>query len=127
VLGVTAIKDAIEDFRRHQSAKEMNSRRTMVCDAEKRAFVETTWAEVRVGHVAMVRECETFPADMILIKSAAEDSQCVFVETSSLDGESNLKRHVVPQAVASRIDAADPTTILRRTTCIRIEFWRSGC
>ena len=37
-----------------------------------------------------VHEDEPFPCDLIIIESALEKGQC-FIETSSLDGEKNLK------------------------------------
>lgn len=43
-----------------------------------------------MGDIVKILEGETFPADLIVIKSSAEDGSC-FIETSSLDGEKNLK------------------------------------
>lgn len=37
-----------------------------------------------------VKEDETFPCDLILLKSSRDDDTC-FVTTASLDGESNHK------------------------------------
>jgi phospholipid-transporting ATPase len=38
----------------------------------------------------MLRPEEIIPADVIVLKSAGESGEC-FIETSSLDGEKNLK------------------------------------
>ncbi len=44
----------------------------------------------QVGDIVKVVENETFPGDLILISSSIEGGIC-FIETSSLDGEKNLK------------------------------------
>jgi len=44
--------------------------------------------------VVWIQKGETFPADMVLLVSSAEGG-VAFVSTANLDGESNLKRHVV--------------------------------
>ena len=46
--------------------------------------------DVKVGDVILVTENEDFPADMIILATSQNDATC-FVQTSSLDGEKNLK------------------------------------
>jgi len=48
------------------------------------------WKDIRVGDVIKVYEDEVDPAHMILLQSSGQKGQC-FVETKSLDGETNLK------------------------------------
>jgi len=43
-----------------------------------------------------VNENEDFPADMVIMASSTQDGTC-YVETSSLDGEKNLKTKRVPK------------------------------
>lgn len=50
----------------------------------------TTWADICVGDYVYVRKDESFPADLIVLGSAYESGAC-YIETSSLDGEKNLK------------------------------------
>ncbi|KAF1322884.1 Phospholipid-transporting atpase, partial [Globisporangium splendens] len=57
------------------------------------SFQPVFWKNLRVGHVIKVHDKEQIPADIVLLFSSHEDSEAM-CETSSLDGESNLKvRH----------------------------------
>ncbi|KAH8741612.1 hypothetical protein FG386_003586, partial [Cryptosporidium ryanae] len=53
--------------------------------------VKSTSRELKVGDLVLIRNHETIPADIVLLSSSSEIGE-VFVDTSSLDGESNLKR-----------------------------------
>lgn len=56
----------------------------------KNEFKLALWSEIKVGDIVKVKENEVIPADLILISTNSEDGKC-FIETSSLDGEKNLK------------------------------------
>uniref|UniRef100_K3X1T0 Guanylate cyclase domain-containing protein n=1 Tax=Globisporangium ultimum (strain ATCC 200006 / CBS 805.95 / DAOM BR144) TaxID=431595 RepID=K3X1T0_GLOUD len=57
------------------------------------SFQPVFWKNLRVGHVIKIHDKEQIPADIVLLFSSHEDSEAM-CETSSLDGESNLKvRH----------------------------------
>lgn len=51
---------------------------------------DVKWSQVAVGDVCVVKEDETFPADLILLKSSIENG-LAYIETASLDGERSLK------------------------------------
>lgn len=53
-------------------------------------LVSVKWADVRVGDVLRVENGQPFPADMLLLDTANSGGVC-FVETTNLDGETNLK------------------------------------
>lgn len=55
--------------------------------------------KIAVGDIVWIRKGETFPADMVLLVSSG-DGGVAFVSTANLDGESNLKRHVVAASAA---------------------------
>jgi phospholipid-translocating P-type ATPase (flippase) len=99
VLGATAIKEAVEDWKRYQSDRRVNSRLCEVLrrkedgGTDKWEYVE--WADVVVGDLVRVKNWQPFPSDLLLISSSSADGQC-YIETSNLDGETNLK---VRQAV----------------------------
>ncbi|WKS78862.1 P-type ATPase [Cryptosporidium sp. 43IA8] len=48
-------------------------------------------SELKVGDIVLLRNHETIPADIVLLSTSSENGD-VFIDTSSLDGESNLKR-----------------------------------
>lgn len=47
--------------------------------------------QLQVGCIVRVTEDQTFPADLILLKSSLPKGIC-YVETKNLDGETNLKQ-----------------------------------
>ena len=60
-----------------------------LCFSSKK-FILKEWSQIKIGNVIKILENEFFPADLILI-SSSEPSGNAFIETSSLDGEKNLK------------------------------------
>lgn len=56
------------------------------------------WADVKVGDFILTKEEEIISADAIILCSSLSTGQA-FIETSSLDGEKNLK----PRASISEI------------------------
>jgi P-type E1-E2 ATPase len=57
-------------------------------------MVQTTWAELVVGDICRVDNRDVIPADMVILavkeKTEVVEGRC-YVETKSLDGETNLK------------------------------------
>jgi len=90
VVAVSMIKDISEDYKRYKSDKKENYRTVRVLNTETGEFDVKHWEQVLVGNIVKVMEGEYFPSDLILLKSAEKSGQC-YVETKSLDGETNLK------------------------------------
>ena len=95
ILLVTMLKEGLEDLKRHRSDREVNARPSRVLRGG--SFVPVKWQDVRVGDVVEVRDGEEFPADLLLISTAKPQGLC-YVETSNLDGETNLKIRKAPDA-----------------------------
>eukprot|EP00639_Heterosigma_akashiwo_P005485 CAMPEP_0194562928 /NCGR_PEP_ID=MMETSP0292-20121207/3186_1 /TAXON_ID=39354 /ORGANISM="Heterosigma akashiwo, Strain CCMP2393" /LENGTH=306 /DNA_ID=CAMNT_0039411753 /DNA_START=146 /DNA_END=1063 /DNA_ORIENTATION=+ len=90
-----AIFAIIEDRQRHKADAEANARRTQVYNFKTQSFEETQWNALQVGDVVKVENREQIPADLCILGCAEPDPEypagICYVETKSLDGETNLK------------------------------------
>ncbi|VDL66435.1 unnamed protein product [Nippostrongylus brasiliensis] len=74
--------------KRRASDRKVNSFRAFIL--ENKEFQSREWQEVRVGDVLRVDSDQLFPADLLLLSSSEPQGMC-YIETSNLDGETNLK------------------------------------
>lgn len=102
VVGVSMLKEAIEDWRRFLQDREVNSRKVKVHVGNGK-FAETAWKKIRVGDVVQIQKDQFFPADLLMLSSSYPDGVC-YVETMNLDGETNLK---LKKTVEATLDLDD--------------------
>ncbi|XP_057517399.1 putative phospholipid-transporting ATPase 9 isoform X2 [Amaranthus tricolor] len=102
VVAVTMVKELIEDWKRRKQDMEVNNRKTKV-HCGNGDFVDAKWKGLRVGDIVKVEKDEYFPADLILLSSSYDEAIC-YVETTNLDGETNLK---LKQALEVTLDLND--------------------
>ncbi|KNC48318.1 uncharacterized protein AMSG_04549 [Thecamonas trahens ATCC 50062] len=98
VLMFTAIKEALEDYHRHVNDRVVNQRQTIV--VRNGVKMPVRWQDLVVGDIVNVTNKQFFPADIMVIASSGPQGMC-YIETSNLDGESNLKIRQAPPATAS--------------------------
>ncbi|KAM1123095.1 hypothetical protein ACFX13_004612 [Malus domestica] len=112
VVGVSMIKEAVEDWHRFLQDLNVNSRtvKVHVGDGE---FIEKPWQGLCVGDVVKVNKNEYFPSDLLLLSSSYEDGIC-YVETMNLDGETNLKVKRCSEATLGLVN--DQSFVLFRAT-----------
>ncbi|RIB10327.1 hypothetical protein C2G38_2106365 [Gigaspora rosea] len=117
VLTATAFKEILEDYKRHRSDSEVNQRKCKYLDIAAEAFVVKEWNQVNVGDIIRVESGEFFPADLILLSSSEPEGLC-YIETSNLDGETNLK---IKQATNDTANLTNPEKTSRLAGYIKSE------
>ncbi|XP_055713662.1 probable phospholipid-transporting ATPase IIA isoform X2 [Phlebotomus papatasi] len=96
VLAVTICREAIDDLRRHQRDREVNSQKYRRLVGADRIPEMVPSSKLKVGDIIIVEKDERVPADLVLLRTS-DRSGAVFVRTDQLDGETDWKlRLAVP-------------------------------
>ncbi|KAL0477513.1 phospholipid-transporting ATPase [Acrasis kona] len=100
--------------KRHLADRQVNKSKSQAI--RDGVLKEILWSEVVVGDILKVEQDQAFPADMICLVSSELGGLC-YIETSQLDGETNLKiRRSLP--VTSDLYTVDSLTDVKATiTC----------
>ncbi|XP_067589044.1 phospholipid-transporting ATPase VB [Pseudorca crassidens] len=94
VLFITMVKDGIEDFKRHRLDREINCSNIQIYERKEQSYTQKCWKDVQVGDFIQMQCNEIIPADILLLFSSDPSGIC-HLETSNLDGETNLKQRRV--------------------------------
>eukprot|EP01105_Mastigella_eilhardi_P028771 TRINITY_DN970_c0_g1_i1.p1 TRINITY_DN970_c0_g1~~TRINITY_DN970_c0_g1_i1.p1 ORF type:complete len:935 (-),score=274.80 TRINITY_DN970_c0_g1_i1:55-2859(-) len=89
VLLVTMLKEGFEDFKRYKADRVVNNQMYNVVDGPN--LIKKKSKYIVVGNIIKLENEERVPADCVILSTSAEDGVC-YVETSQLDGETNLKQ-----------------------------------
>uniref|UniRef100_Q9P241-2 Isoform 2 of Phospholipid-transporting ATPase VD n=1 Tax=Homo sapiens TaxID=9606 RepID=Q9P241-2 len=116
VLTIIAIKDGLEDYRKYKIDKQINNLITKVYSRKEKKYIDRCWKDVTVGDFIRLSCNEVIPADMVLLFSTDPDGIC-HIETSGLDGESNLKQRQVVRGYAEQDSEVDPEKFSSRIEC----------
>ncbi|XP_007947635.1 phospholipid-transporting ATPase VD [Orycteropus afer afer] len=116
VLTIIAIKDGLEDYRKYKIDKQINNLMTKVYSRKEKKYIDRCWKDVTVGDFIRLSCNEVIPADMVLLFSTDPDGIC-HIETSGLDGESNLKQRQVVRGHSEQDSEVDPEKFSSRIEC----------
>ncbi|XP_056679525.1 probable phospholipid-transporting ATPase IIB isoform X4 [Monodelphis domestica] len=91
VLAVTMIREAVDEFRRFQRDKEMNSQ--LYSKLTIRGKVQVKSSDIQVGDLIIVEKNQRIPSDMVFLRTSEKTGSC-FIRTDQLDGETDWKLKV---------------------------------
>lgn len=100
--------------KRHKDDKQENKRKVEILQNDG-TFKTKSCEDIRVGEIVRVRDRQRFPADLLLISSAkGHKAPYCYVETSNIDGETNLKLKQSPEGFNSlpSFDSVDRESLL---------------
>ena len=69
----------------YENDKNTNNQPAQIYDWVNKAFITTTWSEIRVGHIIKVKSDEIVPADIVLLEVVHTNHYCN-VDESSITG-----------------------------------------
>ncbi|CAN6275550.1 unnamed protein product [Urochloa humidicola] len=95
---VSASKEAWDDYNRYLSDKKANERKAWLVKDGIRRQIKAQ--EIHVGDIVWLHENDEIPCDLVLIGTSDPQGIC-YVETSALDGETDLKTRIVPPISAN--------------------------
>ncbi|XP_022369402.1 probable phospholipid-transporting ATPase IIB isoform X2 [Enhydra lutris kenyoni] len=91
VLAVTIMREAIDEFRRFQRDKEVNSQ--LYSKLTVRGKVQVKSSDIQVGDLIIVEKNQRIPSDMVFLRTSEKAGSC-FIRTDQLDGETDWKPKV---------------------------------
>ncbi|KAM5136205.1 putative phospholipid-transporting ATPase IIB isoform 5-T5 [Callospermophilus lateralis] len=91
VLAVTITREAIDEFRRFQRDKEVNSQ--LYSKLTVRGKVQVKSSDIQVGDLIIVEKNQRIPSDMVFLRTSEKAGSC-FIRTDQLDGETDWKLKV---------------------------------
>ncbi|XP_074211408.1 putative phospholipid-transporting ATPase IIB isoform X4 [Camelus bactrianus] len=91
VLAVTITREAIDEFRRFQRDKEVNSQ--LYSKLTIRGKVQVKSSDIQVGDLIIVEKNQRVPSDMVFLRTSEKAGSC-FIRTDQLDGETDWKLKV---------------------------------
>ena len=101
---VNVNKSYLTDSTNGGGAERQDSTADKKAENVRVGFQKIKRMNIRQGHFVLVKNREMAPADLVLLASS-NDQGGAYIETSSIDGETNLKLRNSPHLPQSVIDA----------------------
>ncbi|XP_010481763.1 PREDICTED: phospholipid-transporting ATPase 2 [Camelina sativa] len=95
IFAVSASKEAWDDYHRFLSDKKANEKEVWIVKQGIKKHIQAQ--DIQVGNIVWLRENDEVPCDLVLLGTSDPQGVC-YVETSALDGETDLKTRVIPSA-----------------------------
>ena len=114
IILVDATFQLLEDSSRHKADKKDNASLAYRYDSRARQFVECKWFEIGVGDFIRIDTRAMVPADVLILSVAEKTTPAqgiCYVETKSLDGETNLKIKTALPGTMSKVRILDCETL----------------
>jgi len=112
VVAVDAMFQVFEDISRHKADAKANASLTTRYNAATGSFDVCKWFELQVGDVVKIKSRESIPADLVILcvaeKTHPAQGMC-YVETKSLDGETNLKLKAALPSTLAKVSQTNPS------------------
>ncbi|KAF0707347.1 hypothetical protein AaE_013656 [Aphanomyces astaci] len=113
VVLIDGIFAAIEDYHRHRADNDMNGTRCLRYNVTSGAFETAAWKDIVVGDLLQLQDNDVVPADLVVVATDGQVAAGCYIETKSLDGETNLKlREPLLQAQFDNVAEPDIAAIL---------------
>lgn len=112
IILVQALKDIIEDYGRYKSDGLVNNSKAEVYKRSDDKYHSTKWKNVKVGDIVRLFCNKVIPADILLLHSSDEHGIC-YIETSNIDGETNLKQRMVCKGIGKNFRAKNFKSIIQ--------------
>ncbi|KAJ1410249.1 hypothetical protein B484DRAFT_402969, partial [Ochromonadaceae sp. CCMP2298] len=110
ILLIDGTFQSLEDVARHRADRTSNASEAWRYDPSVGDFIICKWFEICVGDFIRIQTREMVPADVVILSVAEKTHPAqgiCYVETKSLDGETNLKmRTALPSTLGEIPDAA---------------------
>ena len=98
-MTVALLRELIEDVGRHQADSRQNNSTCKIIKFNK--VITKDWKSIGVGELIVIHNDERIPADALVVGTSNTGGRC-YMETSTLDGEKNLKpRQMLTEGPAS--------------------------